>query len=93
MFMNKLGLIEAVAGKTNSTKSSTQRVLNALVATITEQLSSGQNVKIVGFGTFKVTSRAAREGIIPTTKATIKIPEKKVAKFVVGKDLGAAVNR
>lgn len=63
----------------------------AFIQVVSKQLAKGDNVRISGLGTFKVIKRAARKGIIPSTKAVINIPAKKVAKFSVAKELAEAV--
>lgn len=89
--MNKAELIDAVASKTGASKTTTAEALDALMATIKETLTKQDSVQLVGFGTFAVTERAAREGRNPTNGNTINIPAKKVVKFKVGKALSDAV--
>jgi len=89
--MNKAELIDAVAAKTGSSKAKTAETLDALMATVKETLSKQQAVQLIGFGTFAVTERAAREGRNPATGKTIKIAAKKVVKFKVGKAMADAV--
>ncbi len=89
--MNKAELIDAVAAKTGSSKAKTAETLDALMATVKETLSKQQPVQLIGFGTFAVTERAAREGRNPATGKTIKIAAKKVVKFKVGKAMSDAV--
>lgn len=90
--MNKAELIEAIAKKTGESKASAARSLEATLEAINQSLKKGKNVTLVGFGTFRVAKRAARKGVNPQTKAPIKIPAAKVAKFVPGKALRKAVS-
>lgn len=89
--MNKAELISAIAAKSGLTKAASKKALDATIASITEALSKGDKVSLVGFGTFSVAKRAARTGVNPSTKKPIKIPAKKVAKFKAGSDLADAV--
>jgi DNA-binding protein HU-beta len=91
MQMNKAELIDALAAKTGVTKAKTGEVLDALMATVKETLAKQDAVQLIGFGTFSVTERAAREGRNPATGKTIKIPAKKVVKFKVGKAMADTV--
>ncbi|MDI6798099.1 MAG: HU family DNA-binding protein [Desulfatibacillaceae bacterium] len=84
--MNKGDLISEVA-KVLETKKQAQDAVDAVLAAITKALKSGDSVTLVGFGTFKVDKRAARQGRNPQTGASIKIPARKVPKFVPGKAL------
>lgn len=90
--MNKSELVEAVAEQTGLSKSESEKALNAITGTITEQLSQGETVTLVGFGTFSVSKRAAREGRNPQTGATIQIGESIAPKFKAGKLLKDACN-
>ncbi|MBA7492003.1 DNA-binding protein HU [subsurface metagenome] len=85
--MNKAELIEEVSGKTGLTKKETGNVLDAMTETITDTLSKGEKVTLVGFGTFQVMKRRARKGVNPQTRKAITIPAKKVPKFRPGKGL------
>lgn len=85
--MNKAELASEVSSKVGTTKKETQNVIDAVIETIGDTLSRGEKVILVGFGTFQVASRKARRGINPQTRATIKIPAKKVPKFLPGKTL------
>lgn len=89
--MNKAELISAIAAKSGLTKAASKKALDATIASITEALSKGEKVSLVGFGTFSVVKCAARTGVNPSTKQAIKIPAKKVAKFKAGSDLADAV--
>jgi DNA-binding protein HU-beta len=89
--MNKEQLIEKVADKTGATKKSALEVVNMALDLIASALRKGDKVTLVGFGTFLVRRRKAREGRNPQTGAKLKIPAKKVPAFTAGKDLKAAV--
>jgi DNA-binding protein HU-beta len=88
--MNKTELIEAIATRSNTTKTQTTAMLNELLEVIHKTIASGNDVQLVGFGTFSVTERAGREGRNPATGETITIPAKKVVKFKPGKALSDA---
>ena len=90
--MNKGELIEAIAGATGSTKADAGRALDATIENITKALKKGDTVTLVGFGTFKVSKRAARTGRNPQTGAELKIPARKVPSFKAGAGLKDAVN-
>ncbi|RUL79700.1 HU family DNA-binding protein [Dyella choica] len=90
--MNKTELINAVAEKAELTKADAQRALEAFFETVQKALQSGDDVAVVGFGTFTVRSRAARTGRNPRTNEEIKIAASKVAAFKVGKTLKDALN-
>lgn len=90
--MNKSELVSAIAEKAGLTKVQAAAALEATVATVTTALSKGDQVAIIGFGTFKVGERAARTGRNPQTGAEMKIPAAKVPKFSAGKSLKDAVN-
>jgi DNA-binding protein HU-beta len=80
--MNKSELISVVAEKTGLTKKDTEKVVNAVFDGIGEALAKGEKVQVIGFGTFDVRSRKAREGRNPATGATIQIP---AVKFLFSK--------
>ena len=90
--MNKSDLIAAIAAKTGSTKKDAEATLNAFVDVVTEQLKAGDKVQLVGFGTFEVSERAAREGRNPQTGKTMTIAACKAPKFKAGKALKDAIN-
>ena len=90
--MNKSDLVDAIAKSADLSKASAARALDATVDTIKKALKKGDTVSLVGFGTFKVGKRAARNGRNPRTGATIKIKAAKVPKFSAGKGLKDAVN-
>lgn len=85
--MNKSELISAMAAEAGLSKADSKKALDAFVASVTKALKAGEKVALVGFGTFSVSERAERIGINPATKASIKIPAKKVAKFKAGSEL------
>lgn len=85
--MNKLDLINAIGDQAGINKSKSKKALNAFLGVIADELAKGNQVRITSFGTFKVHKRGPRKGIIPTTKAIIDIPAKKVPKFTVATDL------
>ena len=90
--MNKAELINAIAAGAGLSKVDAKKALDATVKAITGALAAGDKVSLIGFGTFSVAERSARQGINPKTKQPIKIPAKKVAKFKAGSELAAAVN-
>lgn len=90
--MNKTELIEAIAKNADLSKASAGRALDAAVAAVQQSLKKGGMVTLVGFGTFYVGKRAARNGRNPRTGATIKIKAAKVPKFRAGKALKDAIN-
>lgn len=90
--MNKAELIHAIADKTGLTKSDTEKTLNALVETIIDTVADGQEVALIGFGTFKPAHRAAREGRNPATGAMIQIEASTQPKFVPGAAFKNKVN-
>ena len=90
--MNKKELIESIAGAADISKADAEKALNATLAAIAESLNKGDKVTLVGFGTFAVSKRDARQGRNPQTGKTIKIPAKKVVKFKAGSKLSEAVN-
>jgi len=90
--MNKSELIEAVAGSADLSKADAGRAVDAVLSNITDALKGGDQVTIVGFGTFAVRARAARTGRDPRTGKSINIKASKVASFKAGKGLKDAVN-
>ena len=90
--MNKTELIAAVAEKAEISKKDSEKALKAFIDVVTEQLKAGDKVQVVGFGTFEVSERAAREGRNPQTGKTMKIDACKAPKFKAGKALKDAVN-
>ena len=90
--MKKVELIEAVASKAGITKADAGRAVDATFSVITEALVKGDKVPLVGFGTFAVSKRAAREGRNPRTGETVKIAARKAVTFKAGTALKDAVN-
>ncbi len=90
--MNKTQLIEAVAAKANLKKKDAEAAVNAVTAAIEEALKAGDKVQLVGFGTFEVKERAAREGRNPKTGEKITIAASKHPAFTAGKALKDSVN-
>lgn len=90
--MNRSELIAAMAEKTNSTKVDADKTIAALLDIITTTLTKGDNVALVGFGSFEVRKRAARAGRNPATGAPLKIKASKAPAFKAGATLKAAVN-
>jgi DNA-binding protein HU-beta len=89
--MNKAELISKIADDAGITKTQANASLDAFVDAVTKALKKGDKVTLVGFGTFSVSKRAARNGRNPQTGAVIKIKAKKVAKFKAGKELSSKV--
>jgi len=89
--MNKAELIAAVAEKSELTKKDAEKAVNSIISVITEALSRGEKVQLVGFGTFEVRDRAERKGRNPQTKEEIIIPASKAPVFKAGKALKDAV--
>ena len=90
--MNKTELVAAVAEQADISKKDAEKVLKAFVDVVTEEMKKGEKVQLVGFGTFEVSERAAREGRNPQTGETMKIAACKAPKFKAGKALKDAVN-
>ena len=88
--MNKTDLVKAVAA-TGISQEAAKKAIDAAVAAVKDALIKGESVQLIGFGTFSVAEKPAREGVNPATGAKIKIADKKVAKFKPGKDLADAV--
>ena len=90
--MKKVELVEAVAENAGLTKADATRAIDATFETITEALKQGDKVTLVGFGTFGVSERAAREGRNPRTGETVKIAARKAVSFKAGSALKESVN-
>ena len=90
--MNKQELITAIAAKTELSKKDADKALAALTSTITEALKTEDKVSLVGFGTFEVKTRAAKESRNPQTGEKMMVPEKRVPSFKAGAGLKDAVN-
>ena len=90
--MNKTELIEKIAAGADLSKADAKKALDATVKAIKDALVARDKIALVGFGTFSVSERPAREGINPATKEKIQIAAKKVAKFKAGAELADALN-
>ena len=91
--MNKTELAAAVAAKAEFSKKDAEKAVNAIIDSIAEALESGDKVQLVGFGTFEVRQREAREGKNPRTGEEITIPASKAPAFKAGKALKDSVNK
>ena len=89
--MNKSELIKSIAAKAELSQKDAGAALDALISSITEALKAGENASLLGFGSFEVRTRAAREGRNPTTGEKVMIPAAKVPGFRAGKGLKDAV--
>lgn len=90
--MNKAELIAAVSEKTELSKKDAEKAVKALTDVISEELVKGEKIQLVGFGTFEVSERAAREGRNPKSGEVMNIPASKTPKFKAGKALKDMVN-
>ena len=90
--MNKTELVAALAEKAGLSKKDAEAALKAFTETVAEELKKGEKIALVGFGTFEVSERAAREGRNPQTGATMTIAASKAPKFKAGKALKDAIN-
>ena len=90
--MNKQELVDAIAAESGLSKKDSKEALDALVKTVGVTLKKGDNVALVGFGSFSVIQKAARTGKNPQTGKPIQIAAKKAVKFKAGKDLAESVN-
>ena len=90
--MNKTEFISAIAEKAELSKKDAEKALKAFTDVVEEELKKGEKIQLVGFGTFEVSERAAREGRNPQTGETMKIEACKAPKFKAGKSLKDAVN-
>lgn len=91
--MNKTELIDKIATGAEITKAQAKAALEATTNALKEALIAGDKIQLVGFGTFSINERPAREGINPATKEKIQIAAKKVAKFKAGAELADAINK
>ena len=89
--MNKTDLIDAIAAESGLSKADAAKTLDAFVNTITKAVADGDSVSLIGFGTFKVSARAARTGKNPKTGEALEIPATTVPKFTPGANFKAAV--
>jgi DNA-binding protein HU-beta len=90
--MNKTELIDAMASDAGVSKAAAKKALESFLGNVSGSLKGGNRVSLVGFGSWSVTRRAARDGRNPQTGATIKIAAKNVVKFKAGADLSSSVN-
>ena len=90
--MNRNDLIFAMAEQSGLSKTDSEKALNATLDAISGAMTNGEKVSLIGFGTFSVANRAARDGRNPRTGATIKIAAKNVVKFKAGSTLADSVN-
>ena len=90
--MNKTELVAAMAEKAELSKKDSEKALKAFIDVVSEELKNGGKIQLVGFGTFEVSERAAREGRYPQTCETMKIEASKAPKFKAGKALKDMVN-
>ena len=90
--MNKTELVSAIADSADLTKKDAEKAVNAFTDVVTKALKKGDKVQLVGFGTFEVVKRAAREGRNPQTGKAMKIKASKAPKFNAGKALKDALN-
>ncbi|MBI4161289.1 MAG: HU family DNA-binding protein [Acidobacteria bacterium] len=89
--MNKGDLIEKIAKDARINKAEAGRAIDSLIDGVKKSLKKGERVSLVGFGTYTVSRRKAREGRNPQTGAPIRIPAKNVPKFLPGKELKKAI--
>ena len=90
--MNKTELVAAMAKETQLAKKDVEAVLKSFIDVVSEELKKGEKVQLVGFGTFEVSKRAAREGRNPQTGETMQISASKAPKFKAGKALKDLIN-
>ena len=90
--MNKTELVAAIADKAEISKKDSEKALKAFVDVVTEELKKGHKIQLVGFGTFEVSERAAREGRNPQSGEVMKIAASKAPKFKAGKALKDMLN-
>ena len=90
--MNKTEMINAISCKTGKSKEDIKRILDVFMDTVGDTLADGQRVRLTGFGTFSVSTRAERQGRNPQTGKPITIPTRRVVRFKAGSDLAKKVN-
>ena len=90
--MNKTELVAAIAEKSELSKKDSEKALKAFIDTVTDELKKGEKIQLVGFGTFEVQHRAAREGRNPQTGAELVIPAHRKPAFKASSALKSAVN-
>lgn len=91
--MNKTELINKIAEGSGLSKADSKKAFDAAVSAVKEALEANDKIQLIGFGTFSINERPAREGINPATKQKIQIAAKKVVKFKAGAELADAVNK
>ena len=91
--MNKTELIDKIAAEAGLTKADSKKALEDTVSVIKAALAAGDKVQLVGFGTFAVAEKPARDGINPRSGEKITIAAKKVAKFKAGAEFSEAINK
>lgn len=91
--MNKAELVAAIAAQTELSKKDSEKALKAFTDIVADELKKGNKIQLVGFGTFEVAKRAAREGRNPKSGAPMKIPASTAPKFKAGKALKESVNK
>lgn len=90
--MNKSELIDSIAQNSGLTKTDSAKALDAFITSVSSALKSGNDIRLVGFGTFSTSKRSATTAINPRTRQTVKVPARNVAKFKAGKALQDVVN-
>ena len=91
--MNKTELVAAIAEKAELSKKDSEKALKAFIDVVTDELKAGEKIQLVGFGTFEVSERPAREGRNPQTGETMEIKASKAPKFKAGKALKDVINK
>ena len=91
--MNKTELVAAMAEQTQLSKKDAEAALKAFIDVVSEEMKKGEKVQLVGFGSFEVADRAARNGVNPLTGKPMNVPACKAPKFKAGKALKEAVNK
>ena len=90
--MNKRDLIDSIASASGLTKADSARALSAFITSVSSALKAGDDIRLIGFGTFSVSKKAATTAINPRTRETVKVPARKVAKVKAGKALQDSVD-
>jgi len=89
--MNKTEFVSAVSAKSGLSKVDSKKAVDAFIATVSDELKNGGKVALLGFGSFFVAQKAARQGVNPQTKQPISIPARKSVKFKAGAELAESV--
>ncbi|OAV66082.1 DNA-binding protein [Bacteroidales bacterium Barb6] len=89
--MNKTEFVNAISDKSGLSKADAKKAVDAFIETVTEELKQDGKIALLGFGTFSVTEKAARQGVNPKTKEPISIPARKAVKFKVGSELNETI--